>query len=109
MAGSRGGGGENQGWRGIEEFAPVMFADAEYIEAYLVSERDCFEQFAEMLRRIDGPTGRINGCRYKTVYANFHLLVIHAATRCCKRPAKAERTLRNTTTHRTVTTRARAR
>src|SRR5205814_10715960 len=65
------------------------------------------EQFAEMPRRIDGPTGRINGCRYKTVYANFHLLVIHAATRCWKRPAKAERTLRNTTTHSTVTTRAR--
>ena len=25
---------------------------------------------------IDGPTGRINGSRYETVYANLHLLVI---------------------------------
>jgi hypothetical protein len=29
-----------------------------------------------MSRRIDGSTGRINGCRYETVYANLHLLVI---------------------------------
>jgi len=35
--------GENHRWRGIEEFAPVVFADAEHIEADLVSERDCFE------------------------------------------------------------------
>jgi len=21
---------------------------------------------------IDRPTGRVNGCRYKTIYANFH-------------------------------------
>jgi hypothetical protein len=89
----------------------MMFADAEYIETYLVSERDCFEQLAEMSCGIDRPTGRVNGCRYETVYADLHLLVIlvQAGTRCCKRPAKAERTLRNTTTHSTVTTRAKGR
>src|SRR5438046_938411 len=32
-----------------------------------------------------------------------------AGTRCCQRPAKAERTLRNTTIHSTVTTRAKGR
>ena len=89
----------------------MMFADAEHIEAYLVSERDCFKQLAEMSRGIDGSTGRINGCRYETVYADLHVLVIlvQAATRSWKRPAKAERTLRNTTIHSTVTTRARGR
>ena len=89
----------------------MVFTDAKHIEAYLVSERDCFEQLAEMSRRIDGPTGRINGCRYETVYADLHLLMIlvQAATRCWKRPAKAERTLRNTTIQSTVTTRAKGR
>ena len=86
----------------------MVFADAEYIEAYLVSKGNCFEQLAEMSCRIDGPTRRINGCRYETVYADLHVLVIlgQAATRSWKRPAKAERTLRNTTIHSTVTTRA---
>ena len=89
----------------------MVFADAEYIEAYLVSERDCFKQLAEMSRRIDGAASRVNGCRYETVYANLHLLVIliQAATRCWKRPAKAERTLRNTTIQSAVTTRAKGR
>jgi hypothetical protein len=54
----------------------VVFAYAKHIEAYLISERDCFEQLAEMSRRIDGPTGRVNGCRYETVYANLHLFII---------------------------------
>ncbi len=60
-----------------------------------------------MSPRIDGLTGRVNGCRNETVYADLHFLVIlvQAATRCCKRPAKAERTLRNTTIHSTVTVR----
>jgi len=89
----------------------MVFADAEYIEADLVSEHDCFKQLAEMSRRIDGSTGRINGCRYETIYADLHLLVtlVHAATRCWKRPAKASRTLRNTTIQSTVTTRAKGR
>ena len=88
-----------------------MFADAKDIEAHLVSERDCFKQLAEMSRGIDGPTGRVNGCRYETVYTDLHVLVIlvQAATRCWKRPAKAERTLRNTTIQSTVTTRAKGR
>ena len=51
MAGSGRGGGENHRRRGIEELAPVVFADAKHIEAHLVSERDCFEQLAEMSRR----------------------------------------------------------
>ena len=61
--------------------------------------------------RTRGPAGRVNGCRYETVYANLHLLVIlvQAATRCWKRPANAERTLTNTTIHSTVTTRAKGR
>jgi hypothetical protein len=43
MAGPGGGGGENHRRRGIEELAPVVFANAKYIETDLVSERDCFE------------------------------------------------------------------
>src|SRR6266550_4805519 len=106
--GSGRGSRENHRWRGIEELAPVVFADPKDIKAHLVSERDRFEQLAEVSRRIDGTTARVNGCRYETVYADLHLLVIlvQAATRCWKRPTKAERTLRNTTTHSTVTTRA---
>ena len=50
----------------------MVFTDAEYIEAHLVGERNCFEQLAEMSCRIDGSTGRINGCRYETVYADLH-------------------------------------
>jgi hypothetical protein len=50
----------------------MMFANTKYIETHLVRERDCFEQLAEMSRRIDGPTGRINGCRNETIYADFH-------------------------------------
>src|SRR5439155_20483621 len=111
MTSSGRGRGENHRRRGIEELAPVVFADAKHIEAYLVSERDCFKQLAEMPRGIDGPTGRIDRCRYETVYADLHLLVslVQAATRSWKRPAKADRTLRNTTTHSTVTTRAKGR
>ena len=89
----------------------MVFADAKDIEAYLVSERDCFEQLAEMSCRIDRPTRRVHGCRCETVYTDLHWLGIlaQAATRCWKRPAKAERTLRNTTIHSAVTTRARGR
>jgi hypothetical protein len=29
-----------------------------------------------MSRGIDGPTGRVNGCRHETVYANLHLFLI---------------------------------
>ena len=43
----------------------MVFADAEYIEAYLVSKGNCFEQLAEMSCRIDGPTSRVNGCATK--------------------------------------------
>ena len=50
----------------------MMFADAKHIEADFVSERDCFEQLAQMSRRIDGPARRVNGCRYETVYADLH-------------------------------------
>src|SRR5438309_11140228 len=111
MPGSGRGRSENHRWRGIEKLAPVMFADAKHIEAHLVRDRDCFEQLVEMSLRIDGSTRRVNGCRYETIYADLHLLVIlvQAATRCWKRPAKAERTLRNTTIQSTVTTRARGR
>ena len=49
-----------------------MLPDAKHIEADLVRERDGFEQLAQVSRRIDGPTGRVNGCRYKTVYADLH-------------------------------------
>ena len=89
----------------------MMFANAEYIEADLVRQRDCFKQLAEMSCRIDGSPGRVNGCRYETVYTDLHLLVIlvQAATRCWKRPANAERALRNTTIQSAVTTRAKGR
>src|SRR5437773_6762177 len=42
-----------------------VFADAEDVEAHVVRKGDCFKQLAEMSRRIDGSTGRINGCRYE--------------------------------------------
>ena len=89
----------------------MMFADAKYIEPHLVSQRDCFEQLAEMSRRIDGSTGRVNRCRYETIYADLHWLVIlvQAGTRCWKRPVNAERTLRNITIQSTVTKRAKGR
>src|SRR6266566_5249279 len=29
-----------------------------------------------MLRGIDSPTGRVNGCRYETIYANLHVFLI---------------------------------
>ena len=41
--GSGRGGRENHRWRGIEELAPVVFADPKHIEPHLVSERDRFE------------------------------------------------------------------
>ena len=51
----------------------MMFADAEHIEAHLVSEGDCFEQFAEMFCGIDCPTrDTVNGCCDKTIQTNFH-------------------------------------
>ena len=90
----------------------MMFSYAKHVEAYLVSEGDCFEQFAEMSCGIDCPIrNMVDGCRHETVYPDLHLLLIlvQAAMRCCQRPAKAERTLRNTTIHSTVTTRARGR
>jgi hypothetical protein len=51
----------------------MMLADAKYIEPHLISERDRFEQLAEVSRWIDGATARVNGCRYETVYADFHM------------------------------------
>jgi hypothetical protein len=50
----------------------VVFADAKDIEADLVSERDRFEQLAEMFCGVDCPARRVNGCRYETIYANLH-------------------------------------
>ena len=55
-----------------------MFADAKHIEAYLVSERDCFEQLAEMFCGIDCAARRVNGCRYETIYANLHQVILYA-------------------------------
>ena len=89
----------------------MVFADAEHIKAHFVSKRDCFEQLAEMSCGVDGPAGRVNGCGNETVYSDLHLLMIlvQAAMRCCQRPENAERTLRNTTIHSTVTTSAKGR
>jgi hypothetical protein len=53
-----------------------VFADAKDIETDLVSERDRFEQLAEMFCGVDCPARRVNGCRYETIYANLHLLII---------------------------------
>src|SRR4051812_32850587 len=102
---------EDHSRRGIEKLMAVMFPDAKNIQAHLISEGDRFEQLAEMACRIDGPTSRVNDCRYKTVYADLHWLVIlvQAVTRCWKRPANAERTLRNAMNHSTVTIRAKGR
>src|SRR5438552_1396850 len=35
--------------------------------------------------RIDGSTGRINGCRYETVYADLHVLVLFKLQRALGR------------------------
>ena len=51
----------------------MVFPDAKHIEAHLVSERDRFEQLAEMFCGLDWPDPtRIKGCRYETIYANLH-------------------------------------
>src|SRR5438477_646729 len=65
-------GGENDSRGGIEELTSMVFPDAEHIEAHLVSEGDCFEQFAEMSRGVDCPPARVNGRRYETIQANLH-------------------------------------
>ena len=53
----------------------MMFADSKDVETNLISQRDRFEQFAEMPRRFDGPACfRINGNRNETVYTDFHIL-----------------------------------
>ena len=64
----------------------MVFADAKDIETNLVSQCDCFEQLAEMSCRIDGPTGRVNGCRHKTIYANLHVLLIEVFERTGELP-----------------------
>jgi hypothetical protein len=50
----------------------VVFSDAKDIKADLVSQRDRFEQLAEMFCGIDCLARRVNGCRYETIYANLH-------------------------------------
>ena len=54
---ARGGGAQDDGGRGIEEVAPVVFADAERVEADGVRAFDLFDQVAEVLRRIDTVAG----------------------------------------------------
>jgi hypothetical protein len=49
-----------------------MFTDAKHIEAYLIRERDCFEQLADIFCGVDCAARRVNGCRYETIYANLH-------------------------------------
>ena len=45
----------------------------QYIETDLVSQRNRFEQIAEMFRGVDRPVrDSVNGCCDETVYANFH-------------------------------------
>ena len=57
----------------------MVFPDAKYIETDLVSQRDRFEQIAEMFRGVDGPVrDSVNGCCDETVYANFHGFLILA-------------------------------
>ena len=46
MPGARGGGGENDGGRGVEEILAVVFANAEDAEAGFVGMRDFLEQIA---------------------------------------------------------------
>jgi hypothetical protein len=67
------GGCENHSRRGVEELTPVVFPDAKHLEAHLVSERDRFEQLAEMFCGIDCPfRDTVKRCRYETIYANLH-------------------------------------
>ena len=66
----------------------MVFADAKYIEADLVGERDRLEQLAEMFCGVDCPARRVNGCGYKTIYADLHCSKgalsrkIHSGPRC---------------------------
>src|SRR5438874_2625055 len=72
-AGSDGGGGEDHSRRGVKKLTPVVFADTKHIEAHFISERDCFEQLAEIFRGIDGAAGQaVDRRRYETIYANLH-------------------------------------
>jgi hypothetical protein len=49
-----------------------MFTNPKHIEAYFIRERDCFEQLADIFCGVDCAARRVNGCRYETIYANFH-------------------------------------
>jgi hypothetical protein len=76
--------------------------DAKHIEAYLVSQRDRLERLAGMSRGIDCLVGRpVNGCRYETVSADLHLLVIliQAITRCWEQTGERGAAAQETTIH----------
>ena len=49
-----------------------MFADPKYIQTNLISQLDRFEQLAEMSCGVDCAAGRVNRCRYETIYADLH-------------------------------------
>ncbi len=69
--GARGGCGEDDGGRGVEELLAVVLADAEDVEADLIGERHLFQQVAHALLGRGTHAGVGHG-RYEAVDANLH-------------------------------------
>ena len=71
---ARGGRGQNHDRRGIKELGPVMFADAENVEADAVGELDLFQQMLHALDGAEGEArGRVGDGRCEAVDADLHL------------------------------------
>src|ERR1700723_2231530 len=70
---ARRGCGQNDRWRRVEKFWPMMLADAEDVEADSIGEFDFVEQAAQALRRRERFAGDRVGDRCgKAVDANLH-------------------------------------
>lgn len=64
---------QDHGRRGIQVLSPVMFPDAERVQANLVGQRDCLEPLAQVARGVDGlACGGVKGGGHKTINANLH-------------------------------------
>jgi hypothetical protein len=64
---------QNHGRGGIQEFGPVVFADAKNIETHLVGELNLFQQILHPLDRAEGETRwRVGDDRSEAVDADLH-------------------------------------
>ena len=75
LLGARGGGGEDDGGRGVEVLLAVMFAEAEGVETDLVGEFDLFEEVTEAFSGRGGDAGlRVGNCGGEAVDADLHVM-----------------------------------